>query len=91
MARLYGGPRSARKDAQITEPHAKSVQGSAKLYELRPGGGKALIRPLYFRRSEQEYVILAVAPESVVDPSGFKAAVARANDRAVKHFGVHVA
>ena len=29
----------------ITEPHAKKVQGEAKLYELRPGGGKTPLRP----------------------------------------------
>lgn len=38
---------------KVTEPHMKPVQGSNKLRELRPGGGKTLVRPLYFRFDER--------------------------------------
>jgi hypothetical protein len=67
---------------KITEPHAKHLAGGGGLWELRPGGGKVLARPLYARASGGSYVVLAVAPESVTDPRGFTNAVARARRRA---------
>lgn len=76
----------AQTGARITEPHAKKVQGENKLYELRPGGGKTLLRPLY-AQIDGYLVILAIGPEAVADPSGFKAAVDRAKRRAKDSFG----
>lgn len=67
---------------KVTEPHMKRLSGEAKLCELRPGGGKVLARPLYFRHDERTFVILSIAPESQVDPGGFAAAVRRAKERA---------
>lgn len=73
----------------ITEPHSKKVKGAEKLHELRPGGGKTLLRPLYAQIGKQ-LVILCIGPEAEVDPSGFRAAVERAKRRARKDFGVEV-
>jgi hypothetical protein len=79
----------AKAGTSITEPHAKKVQGEAKLYELRPGGGKTLLRPLY-AQIDAYLVILAIGPEAQADPSGFAAAVKRAKRRAKDNFGVEV-
>jgi len=68
-------------------PHSDKVAGATKLRELRPGGGKALIRPLYYRRSTGHYEILAVGPEAVTDPRGFNQAVKRAQKRAKEDYG----
>lgn len=73
----------------ITEPHAKKVRGSTALFELRPGGGRALLRPLYAHINGQ-LVILSIAPEAVVDRSGFNSAVDRAKRRAKEHYGADV-
>lgn len=70
------------------EPHAKKVQGAKKLWELRPGGGRVLVRPIYLRRGDREIIILAIGPEAMVDQSGFDAAVRRARDRALTAFGI---
>lgn len=56
----------------------RPLTGEKKLRELRPGGGKILVRLLYFQLDERTFKIVAVAPESVTDASGFKAAVIRA-------------
>lgn len=71
--------------AQITEPHAKKVRIANKLYELRPGGGKILARPLYARVEESTFVVLAIAPEADEDPKGFETAVERARERAERY------
>jgi hypothetical protein len=73
----------------ITEPHVKKVQGEAKLYELRPGGGKTLLRPLY-AQIDAYLVILAIGPKAEVNASGFAAAVKRAKRRAKEEFGVEI-
>jgi hypothetical protein len=72
----------------ITEPHAKPVKGMSKLYELRPGGGKVTVRPLYVRYDDRTFKILAIAPESQIDPSGFAAAVDRARRRADEDYSI---
>ncbi len=66
---------------KLVEPHSKALTGEKKLRELRPGGGKILVRPLYIRFAEREFVILTVGPESMVDASGFKQATKRAKAR----------
>lgn len=59
-------------------PHSSAVQGAATtLRELRPRGGRSPWRPLY-RRTEQRFVILAIAPEASVNPTGFRRSVALA-------------
>ncbi len=75
---------------KLKEPHMKPLTGEKKLRELRPGGGKVLVRPLYFQADERTFKIVAVAPESETDPSGFKAAVTRAKGRARRDYGVEV-
>lgn len=75
-----GGPR-------LGEPHSKKVRGDEKLHELRPSGGRVLVRPLYARLDDATFVILAVGPEAVTDPRGFTAARARARARALADFG----
>lgn len=75
---------------KITEPHAKPVKGTAKLFELRPGGGKTLVRPLYFRYDETTFKILAIAPEAQTDGRGFEAAIERAKTRAKSDYGCDV-
>ena len=75
---------------KLKQPHMKPVKGASKLYELRPGGGKALVRPLYFRYDDSTYKIVAIAPEAEVDPSGFAAGVSRATKRAKADYGVDV-
>jgi hypothetical protein len=72
---------------KLVEPHCKKVQGADKLYELRPGGGRVLFRPLYARRDERTFVVLGIAPEAMTDPGGFERAVKRARERAEAHFG----
>ena len=74
---------------KITEPHAKPVKGTKGLYELRPSGGRALVRPLYVRRGDV-FKIVAIAPEAQVDPSGFASAVDRARRRAKDAYGTDV-
>ena len=73
---------------KATEPHMKPVHGSDKLRELRPGGGKTLVRPLYFRFDARTFKVVAIAPEAVADPSGFDSAVERAKARARRDYGV---
>jgi hypothetical protein len=75
---------------KIVEPHAKPVQGTNGLWELRPGGGKVIVRPLYARVDAREYVILAIGPDAVVDASGFKGAVKRARARAKGDYGLEL-
>lgn len=76
-------------NGKLTEPHVKKVQGATKLFELRPGGGKTLWRPLYARIAGS-LVILAIGPEAQADQSGFDSAVSRAQRRAKADFGVDV-
>jgi hypothetical protein len=75
---------------KIVAPHSKPLQGERKLRELRPGGGKTLVRPLYIRWHDREFVILAVGPESQVDGPGFRAAITRAKERAKADWDVDV-
>jgi hypothetical protein len=57
-------------------PHQSGVKGGAGkgLRELRPTGGRTLVRPLY-RRFDNLYIILAIGPEATVDKTGFDNAV----------------
>lgn len=73
---------------KMTEPHMKPVSGTNKLRELRPGGGRTLVRPLYFRFDERTFKVLAIAPEARVDAPGFERAVERATARAKRDYGV---
>jgi hypothetical protein len=75
---------------KIVAPHSKALKGERKVRELRPSGGKTLVRPLYVRWHDREFVILAVAPESQVDGPGFNAAVQRAKDRARADWGLEI-
>jgi hypothetical protein len=77
-----------RKGPYLTHPHMKRVAGTRKLCELRPGGGQTPIRPLYFRLDERTFKVVAIAPEAMVDPRGFRSAVERARRRALDDYGV---
>jgi hypothetical protein len=68
---------------RLRHPHQSAVRGSklSGLRELRPRGGRSRWRPLYRRVSVTTFVVLAVAPEAVIDGSGFNAAVRRAERR----------
>ena len=70
------------------QPHMKPVSGRNGLFELRPGGGQTTVRPLYFRFDERTFKVITIAPESVDDPSGFRASVERAKARAKRDYGV---
>jgi hypothetical protein len=70
------------------QPQMKRVAGTRGLCELRPSGGTALVRPLYIRFDERTFKVLAIAPEAMVDPSGFRAAVERARRRAHDDYGI---
>lgn len=73
---------------KIRQPHMKPIQRERKIRELRPSGGKLLIRPLYFQFDERTFKIIAIAPESNQNRRGFDAAITRAKDRARKDYGL---
>jgi hypothetical protein len=73
---------------KLVEPHAKAIAGGGGLRELRPGGGRVTVRPIYARVGDRHFVILAIAPEAQVDPRGFESAVARAKQRARADYGL---
>lgn len=77
-----------RQGPSLSAPHMKRVAGTRKLCELRPAGGTALVRPLYFRFDEHTFKVMAIAPEAVVDPAGFRAAVERAVRRGNDDYGI---
>jgi len=68
---------------RLAHPHSSAVQGDAGkgLRELRPRGGRSRWRPIYRQASAGSFVILAVAPEAMIDRAGFDAAVGRARQR----------
>lgn len=61
-------------------PHSSNVVGANKLRELRPRGGRSVIRPLY-RQFGGTFVIGAYAAEAQSDKRGFKKACAAAERR----------
>lgn len=61
-------------------PHSSSVKGAYKLRELRPRGGRSVIRPLY-RQFGDTFVIGAYAPEAETDRKGFDRACRAAENR----------
>jgi hypothetical protein len=72
------------------QPHMKPIQGERKIRELRPSGGRLLIRPLYFQMDERSFKIVAGAPESKENGPGFDAAIKRAKERAKRDYGVEI-
>lgn len=77
----HGGP-------TLTEPHSKSIKGAPKLRELRPGGGRVAVRPIYAQTDARTFTILAIGPEAIVDPRGFANTVDRARRRARETYGL---
>lgn len=75
---------------RCVEPHSKSVESATKLRELRPKGGRLLIRPLYAQVAERRFVIFAIGPEAEEDGPGFAAAVKRAQARALADYGIKI-
>lgn len=74
---------------KLAPPHMKPLKNE-KMRELRPSNRKLLIRPLYFQYNERTFKIVTIAPESMVDPSGFDAAVERAKKRAKRDYGMDI-
>lgn len=75
---------------KLAPPHMKPLKGEKKLRELRPSNRKLLVRPLYFQLDERTFKIIAIAPESMADGSGFDAAVERAKKRAKRDYGMEI-
>lgn len=75
---------------RLVEPHCRKVQGARKLWELRPGGGRVLVRPLYAQVDGHHFVVFAIGPEAEQDRPGFDQAVARAQQRAKADYGLDV-
>jgi hypothetical protein len=69
--------------SRLRHPHSSAVQGPTGkgLRELRPRGGQSRWRPIYRQVAADTIVILAVAPEAMIDAAGFDAAVTRAKQR----------
>lgn len=61
-------------------PHSSNVEGSKKLRELRPRGGRSVTRPLY-RQFGDVFVVGAYAPEAESDKRGFARACREAERR----------
>lgn len=80
----------SRSGPGLQQPHMKRVVGTRKLCELRPSGGTRPVRPLYIRFNERTFKVLAIAPEAVVDPSGFRTAVDRASRRALNDYAISI-
>ena len=64
-------------------PHQSAVKGVARLRELRPRGGNSPWRPIY-TRTKSRFIVLAIAPEALVDTQGYRRAVAKANERLIE-------
>lgn len=61
-------------------PHSSNVEGTQKLRELRPRGGRSVTRPLY-RQFGDVFVIGAYGPEAEFDKRGFTRACREAEQR----------
>ena len=61
-------------------PHQSDVRGGRGLRELRPRAGRSRVRALYGRLGDA-FVIVAVAPEALVDRRRFDRAVGVAAQR----------
>ncbi len=61
-------------------PHQSNVKGTEGLRELRPRAGRSQWRALY-GRAQDTFVVVAIAPEALVDARQFRRAVAAASKR----------
>jgi hypothetical protein len=61
-------------------PHSSKVVGAVNLRELRPRAGRSRVRPLY-RRLGDTFVIAAIGPEALSDPTGYKRSIRMAEQR----------
>lgn len=77
-----------RIGSRIAEPHAKPIQGTTDLQELRPRSGRSVWR-LLFAKIGDEFAILAVTRTAKVRRHEFLAAVQRARRRG-KDFGLEI-
>jgi mRNA-degrading endonuclease RelE of RelBE toxin-antitoxin system len=63
---------------QLGAPHSSSVRGAGEtLREIRPRAGRSRWRALY-RRVGDQFVVAAIGPEAMVNPTEFRRTVARA-------------
>lgn len=67
----------------LPNSHQSAVKGVARLRELRPRGGNSPWRPIY-ARTKSRFIVLAIAPEALVDRRGYRRAVAKANERLIE-------
>ena len=66
-------------------PHQSAVRGTgAGLRELRPRAGRSRWRVVYIQLGGW-FVLLALAPEAMLDPRGFRGAIDRALARLDDH------
>ena len=83
VAMLHAAQKLEALGARLSHPHSSAVAGEEGrgLRELRPRGGRSRWRPIYRQVGSDTFVILAVAPEALIDRAGFDAAVSRARKR----------
>ena len=61
--------------ARLPFPHQSSVRGARGIRELRQRAGRSPWRGLYGQIGAARFVLVAVGPEALVDPKGFRRAV----------------
>ena len=68
---------------RLGSPHSSAISGEdgSGLRELRPRAGRSRWRPIYRQISPGAFVILAVAPEALIDNRGFDQKVRNARRR----------
>lgn len=65
--------------ASLGYPHSTAIRGAPGLRELRPRAGRCPWRLVY--HPGRPFVVLALAPEALRDPRGFRRAVDEARTR----------
>lgn len=68
---------------RLGAPHTSAIRGEdgSGLRELRPRAGRSRWRPIYRQISSGTFVILAIAPEALIDNRGFDQKVRNAQRR----------
>lgn len=77
---LHAAAKLAALGPSLPYPHQSDVRGGRGLRELRPRAGRSRVRALYGRLGDA-FVIVAVAPEALVDRRRFDRAVGVAAQR----------
>ena len=68
---------------RLGSPHSSAISGEdgSGLRELRPRAGRSRWRPIYRQINPGTFVILAIAPEALIDNRGFDQKVRNARRR----------